>query len=59
MEPLLGVSEAEEAEFRVMTANLYKQGGAYQVLTCVSVMQKVQIIILTKLNEILDEEKKK
>jgi len=57
MEPLMQISEADEAEFRVMTANMYKQGGAFNVLACVSTMQKVQIIIMKKLNELLEEER--
>lgn len=56
MEPISFVSEADEAELKVMTINLYKHGGAENVLACVSTMQKCQIIILKKLNEILKDE---
>lgn len=56
MEPLLKISEEDEAEFRVMTTNLYRESGVYSVLACVSTMQKIQIIMMTKLNELLDEE---
>ena len=57
MEPLMQISEEDEAEFKVMTANMYKHGGAFNVLACVSTMQKVQIIIMKKLNELLEEER--
>jgi hypothetical protein len=56
MEPLLKIGEEDEAELRVLTANMYKNGGVYDVLACVSTMQKVIIIIMKKLNELLDEE---
>lgn len=57
MQPYMKITEEEEAEFKVMTSEMYKNGGALNVLSCVSTMQKVQIIILRKLNELLEEEK--
>lgn len=50
------IPEPTEAELRVSTRNMYKEGGIVNVLSCVLTMQKVQIIILKKLNEILEEE---
>lgn len=49
------VPEANEAELRVSTTQMFKDGGAINVLNCVLVMQKCQIIILKKLNELLEE----
>lgn len=57
MIPLMKITEEQEAEFKVMTANMYKHGGFANVLACVSTMQKVQIIILKKLNELIEEDK--
>ena len=59
MEPLMRISEEDEAEFKIMTKNMYENGGAFNVLACVSTMQRVQIIILTKLNELLKEDRAK
>ncbi len=53
------VPEFDEAELKVSTTQMYKQGGIENVLACVSIMQKCQIIILTKLNELLEEDKRK
>lgn len=53
------VPEEQEAELRVSTTEMFKAGGAINVLNCVLVMQKCQIIILKKLNELLDEEQRK
>jgi len=57
MEPLIKISEADEAEIKVMITNLYKSDGVYAVLASVQTMQKVIIIIMKKLNELLEEEK--
>lgn len=57
MEPLIKISEADEAEIKVMITNLYKSDGVYAVLASVQTMQKVIIIIMRKLNELLEEEK--
>jgi hypothetical protein len=57
MEPLIKISEADEAEIKVMITNLYKSDGVYAVLASVQTMQKVMIIIMKKLNELLEEEK--
>lgn len=53
------ISEFEEAELRVGVENMYAIGGMDTVLTCVNEMQQYMIIILTKLNEILEAENKK
>lgn len=53
------IPEIDEAELRVSTTLMYREGGIENVLACVSAMQKCQVIILTKLNEILDEERGK
>lgn len=50
------ISEPDEAELRVSTANMYRLGGINNVLDCVLTMQKCQLVILQKLNEILQEE---
>jgi len=55
MEPNPRVPEPDEAELRFSTTQMYKHGGAINVLNCVLVMQKCQIIILKKLNELLEE----
>ncbi len=57
MEFFTHISEDQEAELKVMTTNMYKAGGALNVLACISTMGKVQLIIAKKLNEILEEEK--
>lgn len=57
MQPLMKITEEQEAEFKVMTTAMYKHGGMANVLACVSTMQKVQIIILKKLNELIEAEK--
>jgi hypothetical protein len=57
MEPLIKISEVDEAEIKVMITNLYKSDGVYAVLASVQTMQKVMIIIMKKLNELLEEEK--
>lgn len=59
MEPLKPISPEEEAEFRVMTTEMFKKGGALNVLDCVLTMQRVQIVILKKLQELLDEKTQK
>ena len=48
------IPEVDEAELKVMTQNMYNEGGIFNVLECVSTMQKCQVIILTKLNEIIE-----
>ncbi len=53
------MSEIDEAELRVETQNMYNYGGVMNVLACVDAMQKCQLIIMLKLNEILEEEAKK
>jgi hypothetical protein len=57
MDPLLRISAADEAELRVATKHMFESGGVYNVLACVATIQRAQIIILQKLNELLDEEK--
>lgn len=57
MIPMIKITEEQEAEFKVMTSEMYKHGGFVNVMACVSTMQKVQIIILKKLNELFEEEK--
>lgn len=47
----------DEAELRVSTTLMYKNGGVENVLNAIIAMQKCQNIILKKLNEILDEER--
>lgn len=49
------IPEPTEAELRVSTANMFRAGGTLNVLQCVLVMQKCQIIVLKKLNELLEE----
>ncbi len=56
MEFFTKISEDQEAELRVMTSNMYKAGGALNVMACISTISKVQLIIADKLNEILEEE---
>lgn len=56
MEPFTRITEDQEAELKVMTTNMYKVGGALNVLACISTIGKVQLIIAKKLNEILAEE---
>lgn len=51
------VPETEEAELKIQTIMMFKHGGVENVLKCVQTMQQVQIIILKKLNEILDNER--
>ncbi len=51
------IPEVDEAELKVMTQNMFNNGGITNVLECISTMQKCQIIILKKLNEILENEK--
>ncbi len=53
----MNIPEPDEAELRVSTKLMYEQGGVDNVLSCISVMQKCQLIILQKLNEILEEER--
>lgn len=53
------IPEFEEARLKVDTMDMYKKGGAYTVLECINEMQQCMIIILTKLNEILEDENKK
>jgi len=52
----MNIPEPDEAELKASTTRMYKHGGIGNVLSCVSTMQKCQIIILKKLNEILLEE---
>lgn len=54
----MNIPESDEAELRVSTTLMYKEGGIENVLACIIAMQKCQNIILTKLNEILDAEKR-
>ena len=56
MEYFTRITEDEEAELKVMVTNMYKAGGAMNVLDCISTIGKVQLIIAKKLNEILTEE---
>jgi len=44
----------DEIELKIQTQNMFNAGGTENVLDCVSTLQKCQIIILTKLNEILE-----
>lgn len=48
----------EEAEFKVMTQNMYNSGGTVNVLDCLIAMQESQLLILKKLREILIQEGK-
>lgn len=48
----------DEAEIRVMTAEMFKAGGADNVLACVQEMMRVERVILRKLYEILLEQEK-
>jgi hypothetical protein len=50
------ISETKEAELRVQTQMMYNKGGIDSVLGCISEMQQCQIVILIKLNEILDQQ---
>ena len=50
----MNVPEMDEAELRVSTAKMYREGGVMNVLACVSTLQKCQIIILNKLNELIE-----
>ncbi len=52
------LSEIDEAELKAATKMLYHAGGVMNVLNCVIAMQKVQGIMLAKLNELIDEEEK-
>lgn len=52
------MTEFEEAELRISTQVLYEKGGIDNVLACVCEMQRVQVVILKKLNEILENEQK-
>jgi hypothetical protein len=52
------MNNLDEAELKVMTQNLYNHGGAENVLDCVKTMNRCILIILQKLNEILDEKEK-
>lgn len=47
----------EEAELKVETINMYRAGGILNVFSAVTMMGKCQLIILKKLNEILEEER--
>lgn len=49
------VPELDEAELKVQTQLMFDRGGVINVLECVSTMQQCQVIILQKLNEILNE----
>ncbi|MGI0059878.1 MAG: hypothetical protein ACREBJ_08925 [Nitrosotalea sp.] len=48
----------EEAEFTVMTTNMYNSGGVVNVLDCLIAMMESQVVITKKLREILKGEKK-
>jgi len=52
------IPEIDEAELKVATRMMYQRGGVQNVLNCVMAMERVQGIILAKLNEILDDEEK-
>lgn len=52
------IPEVDEAELKVATTMMYRKGGVQNVLTCIAAMQKVQLIIMGKLAELLDEEEK-
>lgn len=47
------MTELDEAELKVQTQNMYDAGGIDNVLACVHEMQKAQLVIMQKLNEIL------
>lgn len=49
----MNVPETDEAELKVQTVLMYKNGGIKNVLDCIVVMQKCQTIILTKLAELI------
>ena len=44
----------DEAELKIMTVNMYKFGGTENVLKAVQIMQECQIVMLQKLQEILE-----
>jgi hypothetical protein len=51
--------EANEAELKVMTQNMYTRGGgAVNVLNCLIAMLESQLVVIKKLREILLEEEK-
>lgn len=50
------VPELEEAQLKIDTIAMYKSGGIINVLDCIDTMRRCEIIILEKLNEILDNE---
>ncbi len=50
------LSEEHEAELKVQTQNMFNFGGVENVLDCIRTMQQAQIIIMMKLNEILERE---
>lgn len=52
----MNLSEIEQAELRVYTQDMFDKGGTDNVLSCISEMQQCQIVILTKLNEILAQQ---
>lgn len=56
MENFKRVPEFDEAELKVMVQNMYNAGGAENVLQCILTMRECEIIVLKKLNEILDGE---
>jgi hypothetical protein len=58
MEPISQWGPEDEAEIRVLVADLYKREGVYSVLMSVSKMQKIIIATMTKLNELLEAEEK-
>ena len=53
------VTPLEEAQLRIDTVEMYKNGGVPNVMDAVDMMNQCIFIILSKLNEILDEEIKK
>jgi len=50
----MNINILDEIDLKLQTQKMYEMGGIDNVLSCISTMQKCQIIILTKLNEILN-----
>lgn len=53
------ITPLEEATLRMDTVMMYKTGGVTNVMDAVDMMNQCIFVILTKLNEILEEESKK
>lgn len=53
------ISEAAEAELKVMTQNVYNHFGVMGVMETIMEMRETEIIILKKLNEIIVDENKR